>query len=412
VSKVLVCYNCKFKKTLKSEASAVLIIRNHNEQRDPFDKHIMRILDSEEDLKSVKGLPYYDGDVYRTVCQGCNTILDRKTKAGIEYAQIQHILTGEETNRNNEQLNKENRLKGIDKIWPIQDHDFGKPIKDGTNNRTIGKEPVLMKIPRNAYIIKNASEDETLKQHMALYNIKEEDLSKETALATFDPNIFWTSARSYSFNGINGMLWQYFRVYNCSRCGKGWDGWVKDGVDNRPPKQYETFKDLYWHYYREHYIKLVDNQEDDDYMNELREESDRLTAILLSGDRIDGIWNRREEVENRLRILELAMRAGIKVHDTALSMLQQLVMVEMSIVKSVKRGPRNSFRFDRASNALYQLNRVHGISADDLKSLFISNSSGWSAIGERLFHGMVWTENKAPDWLDAVVQTLGDKMEI
>ncbi len=97
-------------------------------------------------------------------------------------------------------------------------------------------------------------------------------------------------------------------------------------------------------------------------------------------------------------------------HDTVLSMLQQFVLVETCInTHKNRRGKRKKFAYDRLSNALYQLNRVHGISQSDLNRLF---NWGSSRVGAYLFHGMVWSENKAPDWLENVIKTLGDEMEI
>lgn len=378
VSKILVCFNCRFRKILKSNIAAAVIIRNHNEGRDRFAQHVMRIMDK-EDLESVNSLPYYDGIVYRAVC-ACSHIIDRKSKQGIEYAMTFHEFIKEDIGEH-----KEHGFFDID-------------YDEGVKTRR------LFTIPRSEYISTSKDEEVKLQENMARYNITQEDLNESTSIATVDSNLFWTT-RSFSFNGINYMLFNHFKDYNCPRCNT--------------PKQHETFKDLYWHYYREHYLNAGTVDWESQEMKNLNHLSIKLISEKIDLERkrhpdssqrakIIELDEHIDRIENKLKTFAMATKSGIKYHDTAISMLQQFVLVEIAI--NQKRT--TPFKYDRASNALYQLNRIHGISLDDLRTLFFPQQTGRNVIAKKLFHGMVWTENKAPDWLDNVVKTMGVELGI
>jgi len=393
-----------FKRILPNEAAAAVIIRNHNANRDRGigeKLHIMKILD-EEEFKSVTSLPFYDGYVYRIACP-CGTILDRKTKTGIEYAMAMHLLSGEVTNMLREK-------RGEEEI----EHNTMKWIPGESIQRANGKflyeegewKTLFSMIPRKEFISHSKRKGVQFDEAMAKYNLNYEDLSNSTQLATYDPNVFWVDNRSYWFDGINAHLFKYFKVKLCEDCRE---------------EEFETFKALYWHYYRTHYLDSNVKQNIENQIKYLKyvyiPELEKQCLIARQHreyqnefDLSASINKTKDELRrwiNRLGLID-------KIHDTAISMLQQLVLVETTIGnrgKSIRKYSTTgkTFNFDRASNALYQLNRIHGISSADLCTVF-----GDSKLkqGDKLFHGMIWTENKAPDWLDNVVKEMGTELGI
>jgi len=384
-SKVLVCYDCKFKRVCKHEATALVIIKNHNEGRtESFEKpHVMRLLESEE-LKAVAGLPFYDGNLYRSICE-CGTILDRKTIPAIEYAMAQHHITGLETNTVRKRKNEPEIL-----------HDFG-----DMNNE-------IRTIKRSDYISGSKNEEVYIQEAMSLYGINREQLSKSTSLATFDHDIFWINSKSRTFNNISYFVFKFLKYYNCIYCG------YQDET-RALVNAFSSFRELYWHFYREHYIRDPMTVEERDRMTYVESECFRLERDLQEGY-FSSETSRRftqellHEYMDELKQFNLRERYSSKEkNDTCLAMLQQLVLVEE--VFNRKNKGRFHFRHDRSSNALYQLNRIHGISFEHLAELFFENKDR-RKLGEKLFHGMVWSENKAPDWLENVIKTLGVELDI
>jgi hypothetical protein len=356
MTKVLVCYNCMFKKNIKNDIEALVIIRNHNTNRDAIfsKKHIMRVLDSDE-LRPVSNIPYYEGKVYRTICK-CSTIFDRKSNEGLEYSMAYHIITAKQ----------------------YDDHEF--------------KHFQVLK--REDYISRTKNPSLIYWEAYHRQGLSDADISTETSIATFDPNIFWNNNTS-SFNYINDWIFKSLSDYRCPGC------------DNYT----DSFKALYWHYYRKHYLNEVTKLSQDE-IKTLRDERHRLenTQSLYYHTNIphDGsVYNRLDEIKKILGAYEYERYIGkdlLTFRDIVISQLQSLVMIEQSDRK------KNKFNRDRRANALYQLNRRHGVSMSYLAALF--NASSVGDMGKDLFHGMVWTENKAPDWLDNVVKTLGIEIGI
>jgi len=384
-SKTLVCFDCRFKRVCKHEATALVIIQNHNEGRtENFEKpHVMRLLLPEE-LKAVTGLPFYEGNVYRSICN-CGTILDRKTIPAIEYAMAQHLITGLETNST--------RSKNGE---PQIEHTFG---EEGNELRTI---------KRSEYISGSKNEEVYIREAMALYGIEREQLSKSTDLAKFDHDIFWINSKSRTFNNISYNVYRFLKYYNCIYCGSNEETTAAGHAFN-------SFRDLYWHFYREHYIKEVMTTEEQERATYLLEETFKMEnnlqhAHFSTTNELDRFQELYHEYMDELKQLEKKKKYGWKEKDdTCLAILQQLVLVEE--VFNRKNKGRYHFRHDRSSNALYQLNRIHGISFEHLSELFFENKDR-RKLGEKLFHGMVWSENKAPDWLENVIKTLGVELDI
>lgn len=356
-SKVLVCFDCTFSKPLPNPAAAPVIIRNHNENHDIFNLHVMRLLERDE-LQSINQLSYYDGLVFRALC-ACGQIIDRKTQAGVEYAIRQHMVVSKPWTTKDGHVH-EHVFDTDEYESPEKKLDaYGKPYKQMMQVQ-------FRVIPRSQYRSRSKSDEVRLEENMAFYGIKPTDLSKDTAITTYDKDIFWVSTKSNSFNRVNSIIFNYMKDIQCPSCSINYRG-IKP-----------EFRNLYWHFYREHY---VESKSLNDY-----------TQVYKS-----------KEIEYQPYY-----------YDTALSMLQQLVLVEQAFTsKTRSRAKRyNTFRFNRSANALYQLNRKHGIPANELEYLFkITGIIGYR-IGDRLFHGMVWTENEAPDWLEEVVKTMGDELGI
>ena len=385
---VLVCFDCNFRKAIKTHVEALVITRNHNAAREiGTGAHVMRILRWDE-LQSVNSLPYYDGKVYRAIC-ACGDKLDRKTKNGIEYAIQQHQI--------NQKVDSE-----IHHEW-----------------EAVFTETDLVESNMSHVVVMDRKEfsadtkDPEVKYWEAYHrqDLSESDIAKTTALTPYDPNISWSN-NIRSFNNINKIIFDFIKLRECPGCRKN---------------DCASFRDLYWHYYRDHYNNpraLVSRKK----IAELFSEREKLEFNLqwVSDSEIrygyPAIWNKR--IAEITKILdetsEIHYGDQKTYRDVVIAMLQEIVMVEQSRTKN--EGKRTNgrlthgktFSIHRFSNALYQLNRKHGISYTDLQKFLEDNdfiSYGYN-LGSKLFHGMIWSENQAPKWLDNVIKELGSEIGI
>jgi hypothetical protein len=214
-----------------------------------------------------------------------------------------------------------------------------------------GDDEDIHEIDRREYVVRTKDPERAYYEQMKKLNLTEADIPKTTALVSVDPNILWDNS-TRSFNHLDVQVFRQLKPF-------------KYGIAGCPQcsEDFDRFRELYWHFYHEHYKN------------------------------------------NKFK-------RDIEFNDVALSMIQQFVLVEQTIENVSRKSGK--FKKDRMSNALYHLNRKHGISMNDLQKQleYMGRFMNIGSVGERLFHGMVWSEHQAPKWLDKVIAEFGQEIGI